>query len=83
MDSHFLKSVIGIDMESTQLIFCHNCCKIINTGNVPRIHTSNGLEVETIPEELDLTDLKQQLIARNLIFEKIKKNFLYQECILE
>ena len=40
---------------------------------MPKIHFSNGLELDEVPKELELTDLEQQLIARSLIFMKVKK----------
>ena len=73
VENDFLKNEVGVDMQASQLIFCHNCCNQINKGKLPRIHTSNGLESDVVPEELKLKDLEQQLIARNLLFEKIKK----------
>ena len=52
---------------------CHNCHTWIRKGKIPCIHVSNGLELDEITEELNLTPLEQQLIARNLIFLKVKK----------
>ena len=54
-------------------LLCHNCHNWIRKGYLPCIHVSNGLALDEIPEELDLTNLEQQLIARNLIFLKVKK----------
>jgi hypothetical protein len=55
------------------LIVCHNCLKLIRKGNVPKIHHSNGLWLDKVPEELELKDLEQQLIARTLLFMKVKR----------
>ena len=55
------------------LIVCHNCLKHIKQGKVPKIHHSNGLWLDKVPEELELKDLEQQLIARTLLFMKVKK----------
>ena len=38
---------------------------------LPNISVSNGLECDPIPEELKLTDLEEQFIARSLIFMKL------------
>ena len=73
VDNHFLKNEIGINDEIVELIFCHNCHNSIKSGKLPRIHKSNGLDLQEVPEELQLTDLEQQLIARALIFLKIKR----------
>ena len=55
------------------LIFCYNCLKLIKKGKVPKIHFTNGLWLDDVPDELLLKDLEQQLIARTLLFMKIKK----------
>ena len=65
---------IGLDSdEKITNYLCHNCHNCIRKGKVPCIHVSNGLALDEIPDELDLTNLEQQLIARNLIFLKVKK----------
>ena len=46
---------------------------LIRKNTIPKTHFSNGLELEKVPEELQLTDLEQQLIARSLLFMKVKK----------
>ena len=71
--NNFLEKEIGIHSEMAELIFCHNCHNSIKSGKLPRIHKSNGLDLKEVPEELQLTDLEQQLIARALIFLKIKR----------
>ena len=66
---------IGLDSEklSSNPYLCHNCHNWIKNGKVPCINVSNGLALDEITEEIDLTNLEQQLIARNLIFLKVKK----------
>ena len=59
------------DLE--QVVFCSNCLKYIKKKQMPRIHVSNGLELEEQPEELNLTELEEQLIALDLVFMKIKE----------
>ena len=75
VDHEFLKNEVGIDKEAEELILCHKCHNWINCKNwkLPNIHWSNGLELDEVPEELDIKDLEQQLIAKVLIFQKIKK----------
>ena len=74
LDLDFLKK-IGLDSHENlpNFYLCHNCLNWIRKGRVPCIHVSNGLALDEIPEELDLTNLEQQLIARNLLFLKVKK----------
>ena len=66
---------IGLDSHNTttSLILCHNCLNKIKKKKVPNIHFSNGLELDDVPDELKIADLEQQLIARTLIFLKVKK----------
>ena len=75
VDNNFLKDKIGIEFNTDELTLCNNCHKLINSKKprLPRIHWSNGLKLDEIPEELKLKDLEQQLIARVLLFQKIKK----------
>ena len=74
LDDDFLEKT-GLDSEEflANPFLCHNCHNWIGKGRVPCIHVSNGLALDEVPEELDLTNLEQQLIARNLIFLKVKK----------
>ena len=73
-DQEFLKE-IGLESYEnlSELILCHTCKKWFGKKKIPRIHVSNGLQLDEIPDELKLTDLEQQLIARTLIFLKVKK----------
>ena len=73
LNENFLKKVDLYCFKEDSLIFCHNCFKLIKSSKVPRIHVSNGLKLDKVPEELKLRDLEQQLIARSLIFMKVKK----------
>ena len=52
---------------------CNYCHKSLLRKICPSMAASNNLYLDPIPEELKLTDLEQQLIARNLIFMKIAK----------
>ena len=74
LDPTALKT-IGFDTPENLITnyLCHNCHNWIRKGKVPCIHISNGLTLDVIPEELNLTNLEQQLIAKNLIFLKVKK----------
>ena len=54
-------------------ILCKNCFTSLKNKKCPRMSASNGLNLDPIPEELKLTDLEMQLIAKNLLFIKIFK----------
>ena len=74
LDNSILK-IIEFDTPENLIThyLCHNCHNWIRKGKVPCIHISNGLALDVTPEELNLTNLEQQLIAKNLIFLKVKK----------
>ena len=59
--------------EIENVTFCSNCLIYIKKKQLPRIHVSNGLELDEQPEELNLTELEEQLIALDLVFMKIKE----------
>ena len=40
---------------------------------MPEISALNGLLIEEIPDELQLNDVENQLIAKNILFMKLKK----------
>ena len=42
-------------------------------GKLPKLCVKNGLQVDEIDEDLLLTELENNLIARNIIFQKIHK----------
>ena len=55
-------------------ILCQNCYQsLYYHKKIPRMSTVNGLWLDTIPKELKLTDLEEQLIALNMLFLKIFK----------
>ena len=53
---------------------CHNCQTVMRSKEKrPRQSIMNGMTVEQIPVELDLTCLENQLIAKNILFAKMAK----------
>ena len=40
---------------------------------MPPLNIQNGIDQDEIPEELELTPLEKQLIAKNLYFLKVRK----------
>ena len=74
LDEDFLRKVGLFDLDDDlELIFCRKCINTIRERKVPDISVINGLQLDQIPPELNLTDLEQQLIAKTLLFLKIKK----------
>ena len=71
LDNGFFRE-LGIS-NNCCLTLCHNCLRHIKKKKVPSINEQNGLILEDIPEELKLKDIEQQLLARTLLFIKIKK----------
>lgn len=60
--------------DSPEAKFCHNCYSTLRTKKkLPDLSTANGLSLDEIPEELNLTDLEEQFIAKCLIFLKVVK----------
>ena len=59
---------------SGRYYLCHNChLLLIKKKRKPGICSMNGLSLDKRYPELELTELEQQLIAKNLLFMKIKK----------
>ena len=71
LDTNFLREV-GLEGYTSQIL-CHNCHVKIKKKICPSNNEQNGLILEEVPDELQLEDLEQQLIARSLLFIKVKK----------
>ena len=73
-DSFYYSMVSPRRQVALEAIFCFDCAKKIAKKIVPKIHVSNGLELDPIPQVLkDLPELEQQLIAKVQVFMKLKK----------
>ena len=61
------------DKDTGTLQICRNCNKTIKEGKVPSMANQNNLQLSDNSKypELDLTEVENSLIARNLIFQKI------------
>ena len=68
LDNGFLKE-IGLEYLE-MIILCQNCLRLIKEKMHQSNIEQNCLTLENIPDELDLVDLEQQLIARSLLFIK-------------
>ena len=60
-------------IKDKKLILCHTCWKYIQKGEMAPICEANGLYLDKIPKELQITDLERQSIARSLLFLTIKE----------
>ena len=56
-----------------ELYICDNCHLYLKKNELPPLNTQNGMELDKIPDELNLTPLEKQLISKNLYFLKIRK----------
>ena len=61
-------------------LLCHTCYNSLSgkKPKIPSMSSSNGLTLDPIPPELELTDLEQQLIAKTLLFMQVCNNIVLQ-----
>ena len=68
---------LGRDASQNQIKYvylCKSCLRSLKKGKFPKMCVKNGLYVDDIDDEdLKLTELENNLIARNIIFQKIHK----------
>ena len=50
---------------------CKDCKEKLLDGRLPSMAAANGLHIPTVPEELQLCELGESLIARRIMFQKI------------
>ena len=58
-------------LPSTYL--CGTCLKYLKANKLPPLAAKNGLSVESMPENLSLSELEAVLCSRNIIFAKIHR----------
>ena len=65
-------SIDGVETEGTYHL-CHTCKEKLKKGKMPAMSHQNNLQLVDISEhpELELTEVENNLIALNLIFQKI------------
>ena len=64
----------ALDKDTPEAVFCDTCYKTLKEKKkLPTLSRANGLALDEIPEELKLTDLEEQFIAKCLIFMKVVK----------
>jgi hypothetical protein len=52
---------------------CKSCKRSLVSGKMPKLSSTNNLQVDYIPHGMTLSELEANLIAKNLIFQKIHK----------
>ena len=53
---------------------CKSCKNYLKKGKIPKLCTYNGLAIDSLGNpEIKLTELENNLIARNIIFQKNHK----------
>ena len=65
---------LGRDDKINCSYVCKSCKRMLKIGKMPKLCVKNGLQVDCIENsDLKLTDLENNLIARNIIFQKVHK----------
>ena len=62
----------SFDINSRNYI-CKGCQASMKRGKMPKMCANNGLAVDILPKELKLTDLENNLIAKNILYQKVHK----------
>ena len=52
------------DSFVSKVYICHTCKKHLRKGKLPPMARANGLHIQPVPEEVNLTSLENNLIAR-------------------
>ena len=68
-DTVVARSISAENLTGSKVMW-HYCYGGLRKGEKPSLSTMNGLTVESIPEELNLSDFEMQLIAKDLLFMK-------------
>ena len=63
----------GAGNEINKSFLCKSCKWYLIRGRMPKLCTKNGLNVDIMDDDLKLTELENNLIVRNIIFQKIHK----------
>ena len=66
------KSITSFEIKNKNFI-CKGCKVSMERGKMPKMCSNNGLTVDFIPNGLFLTELENNLIAKNIIFQKLHK----------
>ena len=60
------------DIDSRNYL-CKGCKSSMTRGKMPKMCANNGLAVDILPNQLKLTDLENNLIAKNILYQKVHK----------
>ena len=71
LDKQLIARSINSELLSGPKFLCHCCHRNLQKGELPSMSAQNSLTIESIPEELKLSDFEMQLIAKDLLFMKI------------
>ena len=66
------KSISSFDIDKKNFI-CRGCKISMGKGKMPKMCASNSLTVDHFPDNLKLTELENNLIAKIIIFQKLHK----------
>ena len=66
------KSISSFDIDKKNFI-CRGCKISMGKGKMPKLCVSNSLTVDRFPDNLKLTELENNLIAKIIIFQKLHK----------
>ena len=67
------KIISGFEIERKNFI-CKGCKISMERGKMPKLCSNNGLTVDILPDpNMALTELENNLIAKNIIFQKLHK----------
>ena len=69
--SHLLKLLDMDFKKEDQKYLCGTCRKYLSKGQIPPLCFKNGLEIEAMPKNLELTELESVLCSKNILFVKI------------
>ncbi len=72
----FVEQTLSMDShcDHEDMLVCHNCYSYISKGRMPGQCSKNNLEFDPVPPEIDcLTKVEEQMIAKTLLFMKIKQ----------
>ena len=60
-----------INEKGPHFFVCHTCKRNLSKGRMPSMAAANGLSLKQIPDDVNLTDLENNLIAQKILFQKI------------
>ena len=60
-----------LKLQEVERYLCGTCRKYLIKGKIPPLCFKNGLEIEQMPKELQLTELESVLCSKNILFVKI------------